>query len=97
AFMEGYIKSDSLKFIGSRGITYGWQATLDNYKKGYPTKDHTGTLTFDLLEFDQLSETIFFVIGKFYLKRKVGDASGHFSIILKKIDGQWKIIADHSS
>jgi len=37
------------------------------------------------------------VIGKFHLKRKVGDASGPFSLLLKRIDGKWKIIADHSS
>ena len=97
AFMKGYIKSDSLVFIGSKGLTYGWKQTFDNYKKGYPTKDHTGTLTFDLLEFKQLNKNLFFVIGKFYLKREVGDANGHFSLILKKIDDQWKIIADHSS
>lgn len=97
AFMESYIKSDSLVFIGSRGLTYGWQQTLENYKKGYPTKEHMGLLFFDLLEFKQLAANIFFVIGKYNLKRTVGDASGHFSIILKKIDGKWKIIADHSS
>lgn len=97
AFMQGYLKSDSLKFVGSKGLTYGWQQTLENYKKGYPTKDHMGTLSFDLLEFDQLTDNIFFVVGKYNLKRKVGDARGYFSLILKKIDGEWKIIADHSS
>jgi hypothetical protein len=97
AFMEGYIKSDSLKFVGRNGITYGWKNTLENYKKGYPTKEHTGTLTFNLLEFDQLADTVFLVIGEYYLKRTVGDADGLFSIILKRIDGEWKIIADHSS
>jgi len=97
AFMKGYIKSDSLKFIGRNGITYGWKNTLENYKKGYPSKDHTGTLTFKLLEFDQLADTVFLVIGEFHLKRTVGDADGMFSIILKRIDGEWKIIADHSS
>ena len=97
AFMEGYIKSDSLKFVGSNGITYGWKNTLENYKKGYPTKEHTGTLTFNLLEFDQLADTVFLVIGEYHLKRTVGDADGLFSIILKRIDGEWKIIADHSS
>ena len=97
AFMESYIKSDSLVFIGSRGLTYGWQQTLDNYKKGYPAKEHMGTLSFDLLEFKELASDIFFVIGKYHLKRTVGDASGYFSIILKKVDGKWKIIADHSS
>ena len=96
-FMNGYIKSDSLKFVGSSGITYGWQQTLDNYRKGYPSKDHTGTLTFNLLEFDQLANDVFLVIGEFHLKRTVGDADGMFSIILKRINGEWKIIADHSS
>jgi len=97
AFMQGYIKSDSLKFVGSSGLTYGWQQTLDNYKKGYPTKDHTGTLTFKLRDFDQLANNVFLVIGEFHLKRQVGDANGMFSIILKRINGDWKIIADHSS
>ena len=97
AFMQGYIKSDSLKFVGSSGITYGWQQTLDNYNKGYPTKDHTGVLTFNLRDFDQLANDVFLVIGEFHLKRKVGDANGMFSIILKRINGEWKIIADHSS
>jgi len=97
AFMESYIKSDSLVFVGSRGLTYGWQQTLENYKKGYPTKEHMGQLSFDLIEFKQLASDIFFVIGKYNLKRTVGDASGYFSILLKKMDGKWKIIADHSS
>jgi hypothetical protein len=97
AFMQGYLKSDSLKFVGSSGITYGWQQTLENYRKGYPTKEHTGTLTFNLLEFDQLANDVFLVIGEFHLKRPVGDADGMFSIILKSINGKWKIIADHSS
>ena len=97
AFMQGYLRSDSLKFVGSSGITYGWQQTLDNYKKGYPTKEHMGKLTFNLLEFDQLSNSVFLVIGEFHLKRIVGDADGMFSIILKHVSGEWKIIADHSS
>ena len=97
AFMESYIKSDSLVFVGRRGLTYGWQQTLENYKKGYPSKEHMGQLRFDLLNFKELSSDVFLVIGKYNLQRTVGDASGYFSIILRKIDGQWKIIADHSS
>ena len=96
-FMQGYIKSDQLKFVGSKGITYGWEQTLENYKKGYPSKEHMGILTFTLLEFDQLAKDVFLVIGEFHLKRTVGDANGMFSIILKQINGKWKITADHSS
>ncbi|HLC82952.1 MAG TPA: DUF4440 domain-containing protein, partial [Bacteroidia bacterium] len=42
AFMIPYWKSDSLKFVGKSGITYGWQNTLDNYKKNYPDKATMG-------------------------------------------------------
>jgi hypothetical protein len=41
-FMKYYWNSDSLKFIGSKGITYGWQKTYDNYMKGYPNKGSYG-------------------------------------------------------
>ena len=43
-FMSSYWNNDSLKFIGSKGITYGWQKTLDNYKKSYPNKEAMGKL-----------------------------------------------------
>ncbi|UYQ92782.1 DUF4440 domain-containing protein [Chitinophaga horti] len=96
-FMTTYWKSDSLMFIGKNGVTYGWQATLDNYKKGYPDKAAMGQLKFDLLEFKLLATGVYLVIGKWHLTRTIGDLNGHFSLTMKKIDGEWKIIADHSS
>jgi len=47
SFMEGYIKSDELQFIGSKGVTYGWEKTLANYKKAYPDKATMGQLSFE--------------------------------------------------
>ncbi len=98
-FMQGYWKSDSLLFVGSRGLTYGWQQTLENYKRGYPDASAMGELTFDLKEIKPLSEETMLVVGKWHLKRDaaVGDAQGHFSIIFQKFEEGWKIIADHSS
>ncbi|WP_346316990.1 DUF4440 domain-containing protein [Chitinophaga sp. YIM B06452] len=96
-FMDTYWKSDSLLFIGKKGLTYGWQATLDNYRKSYPGKEGMGTLSFQLLEFKKLAGDTYFVIGKWNLARTIGDLSGHFSILLRKISGEWKIVADHSS
>ena len=96
-FMAYYWKSDSLKFIGSKGITYGWQKTLDNYKKSYPTPDAMGVLTFENNTIEQLSPTKIFVIGKWNLKRKEGDVGGHYTLLWKKINGKWVIIVDHTS
>jgi ketosteroid isomerase-like protein len=95
-FMQGYLKSDSLKFYGSGGLTKGWQQTLDNYKKGYPTKEHSGTLTFEVDDISPIETNSYWVMGRYYLKRKVGDANGNFLIIFKKIEGKWKIVADMS-
>ena len=95
-FMEYYWHSDSLKFIGSKGITYGWQKTLDNYIKGYPNKEAMGILTFTILESIQLSETSIYVIGKWELKKEK-PSGGHFTLLWKKINSQWVIVADHTS
>jgi len=95
-FMQGYWKSDSLKFYGASGLTKGWQQTLDNYKKGYPTKEHSGTLTFKINDISPIEESSYWVMGEYFLKRSVGDANGVFIIIFKKIDGEWKIVADMS-
>ncbi|MCW5514870.1 YybH family protein [Muriicola sp. Z0-33] len=95
-FMEGYWKSDSLKYFGSKGISLGWQNTLDNYKKGYPTKADTGTLKFKIEDISKIGEGSYFVMGRYHLSREIGDANGVFMIIFKKINGLWKIIADMS-
>lgn len=96
-FMSGYWKSDSLMFIGKSGITYGWQKTLDNYRRGYPDRTAMGTLSFDILQVQRISGDHFFVVGKWNLKRTIGDLSGHYTLIWKKINGEWKVVSDHSS
>lgn len=96
-FMAGYWKSDSLKFIGSRGLTYGWQQTLDNYKRGYPDTDAMGKLKFTIISVEKLSGKSAYVIGKWHLARKAGDLSGHYTLLWKKLKGRWVIVADHSS
>jgi ketosteroid isomerase-like protein len=95
-FMKGYWVSDSLIFVG-KSVTYGWQKTLDRYKKGYPDTAAMGKLSYDLLEFKPLSPEYYFVVGKWHLQRSIGDIGGYFTLIFKKIQGQWFIIADHSS
>ncbi|RSK41882.1 YybH family protein [Mangrovimonas spongiae] len=95
-FMQGYWKSDSLKFYGSQGITYGWENTLNNYKKGYPTKAESGTLKFVINTITPIEDNSYYVMGEYHLTRPVGNANGVFLIIFKKINGKWKIVADMS-
>ena len=97
AFMVGYWENDSLMFIGKSGVTYGYKNTLSNYKKNYPDTTTMGKLTFTLIKVKRLSPEYFHVTGKYYLTRTIGDASGHFTLMFRKINGKWVVISDHSS
>lgn len=97
AFMKGYWNSDSLMFIGGKGITYGFNNTWERYKKTYDSREKMGTLAFDLLHFIALGPEAFMVVGKWHLTRTVGDIGGYYTLVFRKINGQWLIISDHTS
>ena len=95
-YMQGYNQSDSLLFVGKSGPQYGWNNTLKNYKKSYPNKSAMGYLSFDIKEIKMISADHAFVLGAWHLKREKDEPKGYFTLLIKKIKGQWKVIADHS-
>ncbi len=95
--MKTYWNSEELVFVGSRGPTYGWQATLDSYKRGYPDKKTMGHLNFKILDISKIDRKTVFAIGRFELTREVGDVAGYFTLVIQKKNAEWKIISDHSS
>lgn len=96
-FMIGYWQSDSLLFIGKNGPKYGYKTTLANYKKGYADTTQMGKFTSTILTMQKLSPTYYFVVGKWFLKRTIGDVQGHYTLLIRKIKNKWVIVADHSS
>jgi ketosteroid isomerase-like protein len=96
-YMQGYWENDSLLFVGKNGPTYGWQQTLDNYRKGYPNKKAMGFLTFGIRKVEFLSKTQAFVLGSWNLRREKDEPKGYFTLIFRKINGEWKVVVDHSS
>lgn len=97
AYMDGYWNNDSLLFVGKNGPTYGYNATMQRYKKSYTDTAQMGKLYFTILQVSKLSDKHRFVLGKWELKRSVGDLGGYFTLIFRKIEGKWVIVADHSS
>lgn len=97
AYMQFYWRSDSLMYIGKSGITYGWQSTLDNYKKRYPDPAAMGHLTDKIIDIRLLSPDYIQVIGQWHLNRTIGDIEGYYTLLIRKISGQWLIIQDHTS
>jgi ketosteroid isomerase-like protein len=96
-YMQGYWEDDSLLFIGSKGPRYGYDVTLKRYKEAYPDTAHMGKLTSTITRIQKLSGKYYFVVGKWALQRSVGDVSGSYTLLLKKVKRKWVIIADHSS
>ena len=97
AFMEGYWNNTELVFVGKNGPTYGYQNTLENYKKGYPDKASMGQLHFDILHTQQWDKNTIQLIGKYTLTRENDQPTGYFTLLFRKIDSVWKIVSDHSS
>ncbi len=95
-FMETYRHSGKLVFVGSNGPAYGWQATLDNYKKRYPDKKTMGHLRFKIIDVSKIDKKTAFVIGRFELTRDAGALNGYFTLVVQKKNGRWLIVSDHS-
>ena len=96
-YMDGFWKNDSLKFYGTHGVTNGWENTLDRHLKAYPTEDHTGKLSFKINDISKINDGAYYVLGEYHIKREAGNADGIFMLVFKKINGDWKIVADTST
>jgi ketosteroid isomerase-like protein len=98
-FMSAYWKSDSLLFVGSRGPSYGWQTTLDNYKKSYSTPQEMGALTFEVQDLEPVGVDHAVMLGAWRLDRTGGldTLSGWFSLVWARKNLKWVIVRDHSS
>lgn len=98
-FMEGYWRSDSLRFASGGTIRRGWQATLDGYRRGYPDRAAMGTLAFADLDVAVLAPDAAQVFGRWALTRDAAHppASGLFTLTFRRFAEGWRIVADHTS
>lgn len=97
-FMDGYLKSDELVFTSSSRVRRGWQVTYDAYKKRYGmAKETMGTLTFSKLEVHLLSDDAAWVLGRWDLAGPGETSGGIFTLVLRRIEGKWLVVHDHTS
>jgi ketosteroid isomerase-like protein len=96
-FMTGYWKSEETEFVGASGITRGWQAVLDRYRRNYPDGKAMGRLTFSNLEVHIVCPDSAFVIGGFQLDREKDRPAGIFTLNFRKFGEGWRIVADHTT
>ncbi len=98
AFMETYWKSDKLKFVSGNKVTQGWSATQKKYRERHGDNDgDLGRLSLDKTDFVQITDDVGVVTGRFNLVKDGASSAGAFSLVMKRVDGMWRIAHDHST
>lgn len=96
-FMQGYRKSEELRFASGDTVTYGWQQTRDRYIQRYPDRAAMGKLTFSDLKVEVLGPDAAVVFGRFSLAREKDRPHGIFTLTLCKFAEGWRVVSDHTS
>jgi ketosteroid isomerase-like protein len=98
-FMIGYWNSPDLVFQAGAETTRGWQATLDRYRKRYSGEGREmGRLEFTGVEVQVLGPESAFARGGWRLAMKDGSRPGGlFTLVLKRLGSDWRIVHDHTS
>jgi hypothetical protein len=96
-FMQGYAKTDSVRFASGGNVVSGWKTMLHRYQKNYSNPELMGTLLFSEISVTVVSDSAALVFGKWELLRKADKPWGLFTLLFKNIDGKWLIIHDHTS
>ncbi|MEO1135218.1 MAG: nuclear transport factor 2 family protein [Pseudomonadota bacterium] len=95
-FMESYWKSDRLKFVSGVSTTRGWDATLKRYRDRY-SGGGLGRLGFDRIDVELVTDDVAVVTGRFNHDRDGETSSGLFSLVMRRDNGAWRIVHDHTS
>ena len=96
-FMDYYWRSVDLEFTSGDTLHRGWQATLDCYKRKYPTKEAMGWLDFDDLRVTAIAEDEAEATGRWRVRAGGKTSSGGFELKFRRIEGRWLIVRDHTT
>jgi ketosteroid isomerase-like protein len=97
AFMASYWRSPDLRFASGSTPVRGWAEALRRYRNSYPDRDDMGALTLSDLEIEILSPDAASAFGRWRLAQASETPTGLFTLVLRKIEGRWYIVHDHTT
>jgi uncharacterized protein (TIGR02246 family) len=102
AFVDDYLPGAETTYIGGRGLLRGPAAIRQAYAPRFAPGAVRDSLSFDLVDVDALAPDVLNVIAIYVLARRVGGrdsvtAKGPTSLVMRRVDGRWRIAHDHSS
>lgn len=96
-FMKGYWKDPGLFFISGGKSVKGFDALRKRYETAYQGDGkEMGKLTFGELHTEPLGPARL-VRGTWEVKTSKETVTGWFTLVFKKVGGEWKIVHDHTS
>jgi ketosteroid isomerase-like protein len=96
-FLEGYEKSDRLRFHSGGDVTLGWQTVSQRYRKRYQDRAAMGTLIFSELAVEVIGPVTALAFGRWRLRRAQDEPSGLFTLLLRRRPEGWRVAYDHTS
>ena len=102
AFVDDYLPGDSTTFIGSRGLVRGPKAIRAGYAPRFAAGAVRDSLSFVILDVDPVAPDAVNLIGQYTLARRIGGrdsvtSRGPTSLLVRRVQGRWRIVHDHSS
>lgn len=107
-FLDDYTDREDLTFTGSSGVRRGKDAVRESYRASYWAPGaQRDSLRFDSLEVRVLGTDHVLVLGRYVLYRPTPEGAGEaadsvtgtgpFTLVLRREEGAWRILHDHSS
>ncbi|MEL6362208.1 MAG: nuclear transport factor 2 family protein, partial [Pseudomonadota bacterium] len=97
AFMSGYWDSPDLRLVSGENVTRGYAKALKRYRSRYGDGAGMGNLGFQNLDVQMLDQDVAIVVGRYSLNRDADASTGSFSLVMRRFNGLWRIVHDHTS
>ena len=97
-FMVHYERAASTTYIGSDGLLVGFDAIRDRYAPGFEPGAERDSLRFESIRARPLDQLFGVATARYVLHRDGQTIStGPFTLVLRQVEGVWKIIHDQSA
>lgn len=102
AFVDDYLPGSATTYIGGQGTVRGPAAIRAAYAPRFAPGAVRDSLSFVIVDVDPLGRDVLNAIATYTLSRRVGTrdsvtARGPTSLVMRRVDGRWRIVHDHSS